>query len=133
MPHGGGSVTKPLGPRACAVQKSENTYPRPRDRRLSRKTRAAVGKPPGSTTLRPAVSSADSTGANSPSIAHQEDGHLLLDVPLQEKLSEDVEKGERYLTLVYKMQTVLTLLGACTFSQVTCTVPYSIRNRVRRP
>ena len=33
------------------IKKTENAYPRPRDRRLSRKTRAAVGKPPGSTTV----------------------------------------------------------------------------------
>jgi hypothetical protein len=38
-------------------------YPRPCDRRLSRKTRAAVGKPPGSTIVTPAVSSADSPEA----------------------------------------------------------------------
>jgi hypothetical protein len=37
--------------------------PPPCDRRLSRKTRAAVGKPPGSTIVTPAVSSADSPGA----------------------------------------------------------------------
>lgn len=32
-------------------------------------------------------------------------GHLLLDVPLSEKLSEVIEQVERYLALVYKMQT----------------------------
>ena len=48
----------------CAQSESpiESAYPRPRDRRLSRKTRAAVVKSPGSTTAAPAVGSADGTG-----------------------------------------------------------------------
>ena len=54
------------------TKKTESAYPRPRDRRLSRKTRAAVGKPPGSTTAELAVSSADSPGANALPIGHQE-------------------------------------------------------------
>ena len=38
----------------------ERAYPRPRNRRLSRKSSAAVGKPPGSKNAYPVVSSADS-------------------------------------------------------------------------
>jgi hypothetical protein len=49
----------------------DSAYPRPCDRRLSRKTRTAVGKPPGSTTAVPGVSSADSLGANALAIGHQ--------------------------------------------------------------
>ena len=45
------------------IKKTDSAYPRPRARRLSRKTRAAAGKPPRSTTLEPAVSRADSPGA----------------------------------------------------------------------
>ncbi len=41
----------------------ESAYPRPRDRRLSRKTRAAVGKPSGSATAARAVSRACSPEA----------------------------------------------------------------------
>jgi|GEM_PF-1679261 len=40
-----GSVRAPAG---GSTQKAENAYPPSRDRRLSRKTRATVGKPPGS-------------------------------------------------------------------------------------
>ena len=40
----------------------ESAYPRSRDRRLSRKTRAAVGKPPGSMNAMSAVSIADNPG-----------------------------------------------------------------------
>ena len=50
----------------------ENTYPRPRDRRFSRKTRAAVGKSPGSANAVPGVSSADSPGAISLPSRHRE-------------------------------------------------------------
>ena len=50
----------------------ESAYPWPRDRRLSRKTRAAVGKPSGSTTAVPAVSGADNHGAATLTIGHQE-------------------------------------------------------------
>jgi hypothetical protein len=49
----------------------ESASPRPCDRRLSRKTRAAAGKPPGSTTAVPGVSSADSLGANALSIGRK--------------------------------------------------------------
>jgi hypothetical protein len=54
------------------IKKTENAYPRPRDRRLSRKTRAAVGKPPGSTTAELAVSSADIPAAIAVPIGNQE-------------------------------------------------------------
>jgi len=70
------------------TKKAENAYPRPRDRRLSRKTRAAVGKPPGSTTPGPAVSRADSTGANTPSIAHQANGENTTAVARRVKLAQ---------------------------------------------
>ena len=55
MPSATASVLEPYG----SARKAENAYPRPRDRRLSRKTRAAVGKPPGSVKAMFAVSSAD--------------------------------------------------------------------------
>ena len=41
----------------------ERAYPRPRNQRLSRKSSAAVGKPPGSKNACAAVSSADSAGS----------------------------------------------------------------------
>ena len=50
----------------------ESAYPRPRDRCLSRKTRAAVGKPLGSTAPGPAVSSADTPAAIAVPIGNQE-------------------------------------------------------------
>jgi hypothetical protein len=49
-----------------------SAYPRPRDRRLSRKTRAAVGKPPGPTTADLAVSSAGIPAAIAVPIGNQE-------------------------------------------------------------
>ena len=55
----------PLQPAARNRPKqAESAYPRPRDRRLSHKTRATVGRPPGSTSVENAVRSADSPGAN---------------------------------------------------------------------
>ena len=59
-------------------KQAESAYPRPRDRRLSRKTRAAVGKPPGSTYALPAVRTADSHGAKALPIGHQENAKRLL-------------------------------------------------------
>ena len=53
-------------------KKAESAYPRPRDRRVSRKTRAAVGKPSGSTTAVPTVSNAGSPDAMALPIGHQE-------------------------------------------------------------
>ena len=51
MPSAPAAVPKPCGSvRALSggsTTEAENTYPPPRDRHLSRKTRAAVGKPPG--------------------------------------------------------------------------------------
>ena len=44
------------------VDETGEAYPRPRDRRLTRKTRAAVGKPPARTEGCPAVRSADEVG-----------------------------------------------------------------------
>jgi hypothetical protein len=46
--------------------------PRLRVRRLSRKTRAAVGKPPAATTVSPAVSIADSPGADPAPVQQRE-------------------------------------------------------------
>ena len=51
-------------PRHALSNHSGRRFPRPRDRRLSRKSSAAVGKPPGSTSVVNAVRSADRPGAN---------------------------------------------------------------------
>ena len=52
MPRTTAATPKPCGsvraPSGGSTKKAESAYPPPRDRRLSRKTRAAVGKPPGS-------------------------------------------------------------------------------------
>ena len=48
--------------RGRLIKKTENAYPRPRDRRLPRKTRAAVGTPPARAEICPAVRSADKFG-----------------------------------------------------------------------
>jgi len=59
-------------PSVNSTRKAENAYPPPRDRRLSRKTRAAVGKPPGSTNAVCAVSTADNPDAVAMPIGHWE-------------------------------------------------------------
>ena len=51
---------------------AENAYPPPRDQRLSRKTRAAVGKPPGTANAVSAVSTADNPDAGAVPIGHWE-------------------------------------------------------------
>ena len=84
--HGGGSVTKRIGPRA--VQKTEAAYPRPRDRRLSRKTRAAVGKPPASAIAASAVSSADSRSEVTPPIGHWKAAATIAAVANHDKLAQ---------------------------------------------
>ena len=50
----------------------ESAYPRPRDRRLSRNTRAVVGKPSGSATAARAVSRAGSPEAKGLPIGQSE-------------------------------------------------------------
>ncbi len=45
------------------------------------------------------------TRIDDPSTYVKKEGHLLLDVPLSEKLSEVMEQVETYLSLVYKMRT----------------------------
>jgi hypothetical protein len=55
-------VTVSPGDAGNAIRHFEHAYPRPRDRRLTRKTRAAVGKPPARTESCPAVRSADEVG-----------------------------------------------------------------------
>jgi len=51
MPRTTAAAPKPYGlvsaPSGGSTKKAESAYPPPRDRRLSRKTRATVGKPPG--------------------------------------------------------------------------------------
>ena len=67
MPRTTAATPKPCGSvRALSggsTKEAENAYPRPRDRRLSRKTRAAVGKPTGSANAVSAVSTADNPDA----------------------------------------------------------------------
>ena len=53
------SATAPAPEPYGSTRKAEKTYPPPRDQRLSRKTRAAVGKPPGSANAVSAVSITD--------------------------------------------------------------------------
>lgn len=53
------SATAPVLEPYDSARNAENAYIRPRDRRLSRKTRAALGKQPGSVKAMFAVSSAD--------------------------------------------------------------------------
>ena len=75
----------------------ESAYPRPRDRRLARKTHAAVGKPSGSTTAEPAVSSADSPGASSLPIGLQDDAEATTAVAIQFQYSPDaLISGEQF-------------------------------------
>jgi hypothetical protein len=70
--HRSGSALSTPAQSRRLIKKTESAYPRPRDRRLSRKTRAAVGKPPDATIVLPAVRSADSPGANPPSVRQRE-------------------------------------------------------------
>jgi len=76
------------GRRTPLQSKAESAYPRPRDRRLSRKTRAAVGKPPGSTIAVPGVSSADSPGADSAPVRHRENASTPAAAASHEKLAQ---------------------------------------------
>ncbi len=55
-------VTVSPGGAGNAIRHFKHAYPRPRDRRLTRKTRAAVGKPPARAENCPAVRSADKFG-----------------------------------------------------------------------
>jgi hypothetical protein len=45
------------------------------------------------------------TPVKDPSAYVKKEGHLLLDIPLSEKLAEVMEQVEKYLSLVYKMRT----------------------------
>jgi len=76
MPSAPAAVPKPCGsvraPSGGSTKKAENAYPPPRDRRLLRKTRAAVGKPPGSANAVSAVSIADNPDAGAVPIGHWE-------------------------------------------------------------
>ena len=70
------------------TKNAESAYPRPHDRRLSRKTRAAVGKPPGSTNVTPAVSSADSLGAICWPSGHHVNAETTAAVAIHTKLAQ---------------------------------------------
>jgi len=76
MPRTTAAVPKPYGsvsaPSGGSTKKAESAYPPPRDRRLLRKTRATVGKPPGSANAVCAVSIADNPDVLAPPIGHQE-------------------------------------------------------------
>ena len=63
------SVRAPSG---GSTKKAENAYPRSRDRRLSRKTGAAVGKPPGSANEVSAVNTADNPDEVAVPVGHWE-------------------------------------------------------------
>jgi len=74
MPSATAATPKPYGsvraPSGGSTKKAENAYSPPRDHRLSRKIRAAVGKPPGSANAVSAVSSADIPDAAAVPIGH---------------------------------------------------------------
>ena len=63
MPSATAATPKPCGsvraPSGGSTKKAESAYPPPRDPRLSRKTPAAVGKPPGTANTVSAVSTTD--------------------------------------------------------------------------
>jgi len=82
-----GSVRAPSG---GSTKKAENAYPPPRDQRLSRKTRAAVGKPPGSANAVSAVSSADNPDAATVPIGYWEAAATIAaaDVANHQKLAQ---------------------------------------------